>query len=117
MLKSILKLFHRNDPDTSRGAAEHSQEFARKHEELILFALKEDARMLTIAMQSGLTVHPGLTKSELARLINDIVGAFRFDSIQVCRRMKKLEEDGKVIRTELKRKNAAGHNETVWRLA
>ncbi len=119
MLNSILKLFRKSDPATSQEAAEHAQEFVKKHEQLILAALTPNAfpnAPYWDIFHNRYQDKIALTKSEISKKISkewhcDI------DSVQVCRRMKKLEEDGKVIRTELKRKNANGHSETVWRLA
>ncbi len=107
MFNSILKLFRKSDPETSQEAAEHAQEFIGNHEILILQVL---------AIFRNLGEIGGLTKNEIARGVKRMDN-LDIDSVQVCRRMKKLEEDGKVVRTELKRKNANGHQETVWRLA
>ncbi len=105
MLDAIKKLFRKSDPETSQEAAEHAQEFLRHHENIILETLG----------QSGWPSN-GQTKSELADRISRFY-SIKINDVQVCRRMKKLEEDGKVVRTELKRKNVNGHSETVWRLA
>lgn len=101
------KLFRKSDPDTSREAAEYVQDFIASHESMILHALRVDA---------SYACNAGITKSECSLIIYHI-HKFNLDSVQICRRMKKLEEDGMVIRTELKRKNASGRSETVWRLA
>jgi predicted ArsR family transcriptional regulator len=92
--ETVLPLWRKADPDTSKAAGEAAREFLGEHERLILEAL---------------AAGPG-TKDEIA-------GRCGLTEQQVARRMHGLARLGRVADTGTTRSTASGRMATVWRKA
>ena len=92
--ESVLPLWRKTDPDTSKAAGEAAREFLGEHERLILEAL---------------AAGPG-TKDELAHRCG-------LTEQQVARRMAGMKRRGLVVDTGERRASASGCAERVWRVA
>ena len=92
--ESVLPLFRRTDPPTSKAAGVAAREFLGDHERLILEALAAGPGTKDeIAARCGLTEH------------------------LVARRMNGLARLGRVADTGTTRSTASGRMATVWRKA
>ncbi len=92
--ETVLPLWRKTDPDTSKAAGQAAREFLGDHERLILEAL---------------AAGPG-TKDEIA-------GRCGLTEQQVARRMAGLKRRGLVVDTGERRASASGCAERVWRVA
>ncbi len=92
--ETVLPLWRKADPDTSKAAGQAAREFLGDHERLILEAL---------------AAGPG-TKDEIA-------GRCGLTEQQVARRMAGLKRRGLVVDTGERRASASGCAERVWRVA
>ena len=86
-----------SDPDTSRAAAETTEEIIARHVGAILRALRRDP-------------HTGLT----AELIGDAIG---LTNVQVCRRLAAMELTGLIRRTDERKRQRSGRRAIIWRLS
>jgi predicted ArsR family transcriptional regulator len=84
----------RHDPDTSHAAAASMATGAAAHREAILGVLND---------------HGDLTPEEIAARCG-------LSSVQVCRRMKELENAGRAVPTSEQRKTQSGRMARVWRV-
>lgn len=84
----------RRDPETSKAAAAAAHELANEHRLLILHALRAAGCELT-ATEIGARL--GLT------------------SVQVCRRLGELQDDGLAVPTANRRPTEAGRPSRCWR--
>lgn len=90
-----LRRARRRDPETSKAAAAAAHELANEHRLLILAALRDAGRELNA--------------TEIGAIV-------KLDSVQVCRRLGELEDDGLAEPTAITRPSDKGRASRCWRI-
>ncbi len=93
----VRKHVHRSDPRTSRASAYLAGDLARQHCDRIEKALS--------SMMDGGTAH------EIAEALGNL------NNVQVARRMRDLERQGRVVDSGTTRSSPSGRPSIVWKVA